>query len=51
MDIPTMNFIGTADQYFGDGKGSVAQVVAKGRGDKPVSGNGFKTMHEQQVER
>ncbi|CAJ1434594.1 unnamed protein product [Effrenium voratum] len=47
LDVPTLNIIGTKDQYFGPVE-SVAKVVAvngvTGYGDKNLTGNGYKTM-------
>ncbi|CAJ1353745.1 unnamed protein product [Effrenium voratum] len=50
LDVPTLNIIGTKDQYFGPVE-SVAKVVAvngvTGYGDKNLTGNGYKTMVRQ----
>lgn len=53
FDVPTLNIIGTNDQYFGP-EDSVAKIVASddktGYGDKNMTGNGYKTMVRQGVE-
>ncbi|CAK9026177.1 Hypothetical protein SCF082_LOCUS17375 [Durusdinium trenchii] len=51
LDIPTLNIIGTKDQYFGP-VDSVAKIVADngGCGDRFLTGNGFKTMVRQGVD-
>jgi len=50
LDVPTLNIIGTKDQYFG-GLDSVAKIVASdpksGYGDKDLTGNGYKTLLRQ----
>lgn len=50
LDIPTLNIIGTKDQYFGP-EDSVAKIVTEhgGYGDRYLTGNGFKTMVRQGV--
>lgn len=53
LDIPTLNIIGTKDQYFGP-EDSVAKIVAEddttGYGDKNLTGNGYKTFVRQGVD-
>jgi len=53
LDIPTLNIIGTKDQYFGP-EDSVAKIVAEdeatGYGDKDLTGNGYNTFVRQGVE-
>ena len=51
LDIPTLNIIGTKDEYFG-AVDSVAKIVAEngGYGDRHLTGNGFKTMVRQGVD-
>jgi len=52
LDVPTLNIIGTKDQYFG-AVDSVSKIVVSdtktGYGDKVLDGNGFPCMVEQQV--
>lgn len=53
LDVPTLNLIGSHDQYFGNND-SIAQLVAKGPtgyGSKNLTGNAFQTMKEQGVDR
>jgi len=49
-DVPTLNIIGTKDQYFGP-EDSVAKIVVAddvtGYGDKNLTGNGYKTLVRQ----
>jgi len=50
LDIPTLNIIGTKDQYFGP-EDSVAKIVASdgvsGYGTKNLTGNGYNTLVRQ----
>jgi len=50
LDVPTLNIIGTKDQFFGP-VDSVAKIVVSdvktGYGDKILDGNGFPCMVEQ----
>ncbi|CAE8600551.1 unnamed protein product [Polarella glacialis] len=52
LDVPTLNIIGTKDQYFG-AIDSVAKIVANdptnGYGEKDLTGNGYKTMVAQKL--
>lgn len=53
LDVPTLNLIGSHDQYFGNHE-SIAQLVAKGPtgyGSKNLTGNAYQTMKEQGVDR
>eukprot|EP00441_Pelagodinium_beii_P015322 CAMPEP_0197654880 /NCGR_PEP_ID=MMETSP1338-20131121/39114_1 /TAXON_ID=43686 ORGANISM="Pelagodinium beii, Strain RCC1491" /NCGR_SAMPLE_ID=MMETSP1338 /ASSEMBLY_ACC=CAM_ASM_000754 /LENGTH=640 /DNA_ID=CAMNT_0043230409 /DNA_START=65 /DNA_END=1987 /DNA_ORIENTATION=+ len=54
IDVPTLNIIGTKDQYFGP-EDSVAKIVASdaetGYGNANLTGNGFKTLARQGVEK
>jgi len=54
-EVPTLNIIGDADQYFGN-IDSVAKAVSEdkahgGYGDDVITGNGFKNMKKQQLRR
>eukprot|EP00931_Biecheleriopsis_adriatica_P038178 TRINITY_DN21896_c0_g1_i1.p1 TRINITY_DN21896_c0_g1~~TRINITY_DN21896_c0_g1_i1.p1 ORF type:complete len:625 (+),score=116.08 TRINITY_DN21896_c0_g1_i1:251-1876(+) len=53
LDIPTLNIIGTKDQYFG-AEDSVAKIVASdpdsGYGNQNLTGNGYNTMKRQGVD-
>lgn len=53
LDVPTLNIIGTKDQYFGP-VDSVAKLVAedetKGYGDKNLTGNAYNTFKRQGVD-
>mmetsp|Transcript_19779 Transcript_19779/g.54499 ORF Transcript_19779/g.54499 Transcript_19779/m.54499 type:complete len:619 (+) Transcript_19779:72-1928(+) len=53
LDIPTLNIIGTKDQYFG-AEDSISKIVAEdddtGYGDENLTGNGFKTFLKQGLE-
>mmetsp|Transcript_89556 Transcript_89556/g.261766 ORF Transcript_89556/g.261766 Transcript_89556/m.261766 type:complete len:588 (+) Transcript_89556:80-1843(+) len=53
LDVPTLNIIGTKDQYFGP-EDSVAKLVAEdettGYGDKDLTGNAYNTFKKQGVE-
>lgn len=53
LDVPTLNIIGTKDQYFGP-EDSVAKIVAEdedsGYGNKDLTGNGYNTMVRQGVD-
>merc|ERR1740138_359278 len=53
IDVPTLNIIGTKDQYFGP-EDSVAKIVASdaetGYGDKDLTGNGYNTFVRQGIE-
>jgi len=52
LDVPTLNIIGTKDQYFGP-IDSVTKIVAldpkTGYGADEITGNGYKTMAAQGV--
>ena len=51
LTVPTLNIIGTKDQFFGPSD-SVAKIVAEskhGYGAKDMLGHGFETMKRQQV--
>ena len=52
LDVPTLNIIGTEDEFFG-AKNSVAALVQadkeRGFGDVKLDGHGFDTMMEQEV--
>ena len=52
LDVPTLNLIGTEDEYFG-GKDSVAKIVSEnketGYGAKDITGHGFNTLVRQGV--
>mmetsp|Transcript_56969 Transcript_56969/g.133244 ORF Transcript_56969/g.133244 Transcript_56969/m.133244 type:complete len:554 (-) Transcript_56969:20-1681(-) len=48
-DVPTLNIIGSKDEYFGGGQ-SVAKIVVEdgmGYGDKNLTGNAYKTFVRQ----
>jgi len=53
LDVPTLNIIGTKDQYFGP-EDSVAKIVAEdettGYGDKDLTGNAYNTFVRQGIE-
>lgn len=53
VDVPTLNIIGTKDQYFGP-TDSVSKIVVEdavaGYGDKELRGHGFKTMVRQGID-
>jgi len=53
LDVPTLNIIGTKDQYFGK-EDSVAKLVAEngvtGYGDRNLTGNGYNTLVRQGVD-
>lgn len=53
LDVPTLNIIGTKDEYFG-AQDSVAKLVAqdtlRGYGNKLLTGHGYDTMVRQGVE-
>lgn len=53
LDVPTVNIIGTKDEFFGP-IDSVAKIVVEdevsGYGDKQLDGNGYNTMVEQGVD-
>eukprot|EP00933_Yihiella_yeosuensis_P081441 TRINITY_DN95048_c0_g1_i1.p1 TRINITY_DN95048_c0_g1~~TRINITY_DN95048_c0_g1_i1.p1 ORF type:complete len:615 (+),score=107.49 TRINITY_DN95048_c0_g1_i1:125-1969(+) len=53
LDVPTLNIIGTKDQYFG-AVDSISKIVAmdpnNGYGEKDLTGNGYKTMVRQGVD-
>jgi len=53
LDVPTVNIIGTKDEFFGP-IDSVAKIVVEdevtGYGDKQLDGNGYNTMIEQGVD-
>uniref|UniRef100_A0A6T9AMD6 Uncharacterized protein n=1 Tax=Pyrodinium bahamense TaxID=73915 RepID=A0A6T9AMD6_9DINO len=53
LDVPTLNIIGTKDQYFG-AEDSVAKIVAEdedtGYGSKDLTGNAYNTLVKQRVE-
>ena len=52
LDVPTLNIIGTEDEYFG-GKDSVAKIVSEDRehgyGAKVIIGHGYGTLARQGV--
>lgn len=52
IDVPTVNIIGTKDQYFGP-EDSVAKIVAEdnttGYGDKNLTGNAYNTFVRQNL--
>jgi len=52
-DVPTLNIIGTKDQFFG-AEDSVAKIVAEdpktGYGSHDLTGHGYKTMVKQGVD-
>lgn len=53
LDVPTLNIIGDADQYFGN-LDSVAKSVSEmkdkgGYGEDVITGNSFKNMKKQQL--
>lgn len=54
MDVPTLNLIGTNDEYFGT-HDSIAQKIAAdeiaGYGSKDFTGNAFKSMKAQGMRR
>lgn len=54
MEVPTLQLIGSHDQYFGC-HDSIAQLVAKdpvhGYGDKQLKGNAFETMKRQGMDK
>jgi hypothetical protein len=45
-DVPTLNIIGTNDEYFGAIE-SVAKVVADSTGEAPLEGHGYATLVSQ----
>lgn len=53
IDVPTLNIIGTKDQFFGP-EDSVAKIVASddtaGYGDKNLTGNAYNTFVRQNLE-
>lgn len=53
LDVPTLNIIGTKDQYFGP-TDSIAKIVAQddatGYGNEDLTGNGYRTMLRQGVD-
>jgi hypothetical protein len=46
IDVPTLNIIGTNDEYFGAIE-SVAKVVADSTGEAPLEGHGYATLVSQ----